>query len=359
MTIGLLITYPLWLSRRLYPLVPIVPNWPVVVAPWDLIIFLALIGCLSATAVVPRPRKFLAATIILLVILGLADQTRWQPWVFQYTAMLITLALLGYNKQNYKKQQALNACRFIVASIYIFSGLQKLNISFIKDVLPYFAGINSVPLLVGLAVAGTELFIGLGLITKRFRHPAIILAVLMPTAILYRLVLIEPYNVAVWPWNVAMMSFALILFWNTYNKPRAIISPHKSTWKVIILIMFGLLPIGSWFGVWDMYLSGALYSGNKVKAEILIDGPLQEILPIDYSPYTQPTGLNTYVLPISSWSYQELQVPTYPEERVFRNIGNSVCSASLDPDRLTLVLRGKPTIFRGERIITTFSCSTV
>ena len=54
-----------------------------------------------------------------------------QPWVYQYLFMLAALGLFSWRYDDVAgRDLTLNICRFIVASIYFWSGLQKLNPEF-------------------------------------------------------------------------------------------------------------------------------------------------------------------------------------------------------------------------------------
>src|SRR6201999_1551324 len=72
--------------------------------------------------------------IMLLFCLG--DQTRWQPWVFQYSLLMAVIALVPLDGQA-SQQRALNLGRLIVAFTYVFSGLQKLNSNFMFGDFPW------------------------------------------------------------------------------------------------------------------------------------------------------------------------------------------------------------------------------
>ena len=67
---------------------------------------------------------------LIVIVFCLLDQTRWQPWVYQYGFLLAALALFSWDSDDIKgREQALNVARLIVATTYIFSGFQKLSIS--------------------------------------------------------------------------------------------------------------------------------------------------------------------------------------------------------------------------------------
>jgi hypothetical protein len=57
------------------------------------------------------------------------------------------------------------------------------------------------------------------------------------------------------------------------------------------------------------------------------------------------------------WSLRELNVPAYPEPRVFKRIGKSVCAVAEDPSDVRVTIYSKPHRLTGERVATTFSCA--
>ena len=62
---------------------------------------------------------------------------RWQPWFYQYFFMLAALGFYAWKKPEAKNnRKALDCCALIVVCIYFWSGIQKLNASFITEVWP-------------------------------------------------------------------------------------------------------------------------------------------------------------------------------------------------------------------------------
>ena len=129
---GFALSPKLWLSSRLYPLTPVWAFLRPLKHPWDYVVFFALIALLMAVSVEPR-RGLLIAAFVLLALMALQDQSRWQPWFYQYVVMLLAIALAGPERQ----ASALNTCCLIVAATYIWSGLAKLNPSFTGNTFPW------------------------------------------------------------------------------------------------------------------------------------------------------------------------------------------------------------------------------
>ncbi len=157
--------------------------------------------------------------------MALQDQSRWQPWFYQYVIMLIAIALAGPARPT----AALNTCCLVVAATYIWSGLAKLNPRFMDNTFPWLVGpfVGAWPapaqwLAHHLAFAAPflECAVGVGFLTRRFRRAALFCAIGMHVAIL---IAIGPlgvnFNAVVWPWNVAMIAFLLILFFRRSEEP--------------------------------------------------------------------------------------------------------------------------------------------
>ncbi|HMO02629.1 MAG TPA: hypothetical protein PKD37_03565 [Oligoflexia bacterium] len=46
-------------------------------------------------------------------------------------------------------------------------------------------------------------------------------------------------------------------------------------------------------------------------------------------------------MPISDWAFAELNVPPYPEKRVFKRIAKNICKIADEPREVELVMRGR------------------
>src|SRR5262245_43053293 len=96
MLAGMLLSWKLWLPppARTYPLVPFWDGLPAI-HPWLgeawLSALLALIVLVPVTVFLPWGRSVLWLFVGLAVLLIQWDQTRLQPWVYQYLVMLVCL----------------------------------------------------------------------------------------------------------------------------------------------------------------------------------------------------------------------------------------------------------------------------
>src|SRR2546421_907284 len=132
-----LLSWKLWLSSRLFPLAPVGNCLPEIPYPIDYIWFLSLLALLAVISFLPRPRKLVLIFVCLAALLSLWDQTRWQPWFYQYLFMLAAVGLLAWKENEAASNRAaLDACRLIVVSIYLWSGVEKVNVTFVRKTWP-------------------------------------------------------------------------------------------------------------------------------------------------------------------------------------------------------------------------------
>jgi hypothetical protein len=247
---------------------------------------------------------------------------------------------------------ALNTCRFIVASTYFWSGVQKINPNFaggvfswlmerLLAVLPNVA--HSAVRPVALATPFVEAAVGAGLLSKRFCTVSLVLAIATHAFIL---IAIGPMghnvNHVVWPWNLAMIAFVILLFWNTPGVPaKDIVRVRNSGFHVIVLILFGIAPLLSFFNLWDNYLSAALYAGNRNEAVIYMSDAAAGRLPDPIQEYVTVEDSKADELSITDWSWGELNVPPYREPRIYKNITRSICTYLNADDQVRLVITAK------------------
>ncbi len=360
---GFALSPKLWVSSRFYPLTPVWSFIKPLRPPGDYIVLFTLIALLIAAAIVPR-REILIAVFVLLVLVVLQDQSRLQPWFYQYALMLLAIALAGPDRPT----AALNTCCLIVAATYVWSGLAKLNPNFIGDTFPFLlkpfiggeqgVGLWLVRHLAFLAPVA-ECAAGVGLLIKRFRPLAIFFAIAMHVFVL---VTIGPLgrgvNVVVWPWNLAMIAFLLILFFRRTEDPapRDIIWGRAFAFQKLVLVLFALMPALSFFNLWDHYLSSALYSGNRNSGVVYLSDAVFDRLPDKIEDYVTEEGPNRNKLDIFDWSVGELNVPSYPEIRVFKNVAREICRYASDDPSVELVVQGKLALVNSNRRLV-YRCS--
>jgi hypothetical protein len=370
---GILLSHELWYpSARSFPRSPILfalPDSTVVLV--ERLLGAIFMAALMLTTFVRRSKIFSVIAIASACLLIVFDQMRLQPWVYQYLLVLTVIALHdGKQNANASSNHALGQLQLLVASLYIWSGVQKLNLSFSVEILPEFvAPVQSVlnflhlPLVaLGLIMALAEALIGFGLLFPRSRSVSVWLAVAMHMLIL-GLLITRGYNSVVWPWNAALMFIVIAVFWRSTESAWPTLTHWKSG-KIrsrlaqSLTVAAALLPILSFWGWWDMSLSGALYSGNTEVAVVFIDQETYERLPrAAQLQVLKTTRDSKQFLPLFEWSMAELNVPPYPETRVFRQVARQVCKLTKAKSEVELVVKARPAILDGSYRVTQTTCA--
>lgn len=358
---GMALSLPLWTgSSGTFPKAPVLSGVPMLPNYLNFGLFVALVATLVGALLYPRPRICIYAALGIGIILVFFDQMRLQPWFYQYFWMLAVIGVYSWRIQEKGNRHAvLQALRLIVAAIYFFSGLQKLNPAFMESVFPWMvlpitslvpAPIGEIITSFGALVPLFEMAIGVGLLLPKLRKVSVVFAVMMAASIL---LLIGPlghgWNSVVWPWNIVMPLCTWLLFWNKdAARPVDILLAKKFLTHKVIVVIFIFLPICSFYNRWDSYLSWTLYSGNTNNATIYLDYRAKSELPATVAQYAVPASNGKQVVSIFAWSMGELNVPPYPEARVFKKIAQQVCDYTQQDQSVELLIYGKPTQFRAD-----------
>lgn len=360
---GVLLAPRLFLATRAYPRVPVFDGWPLLRAPVDLVAVGALLAALGGVALAPRPRWWAAAGSLIALLLAADDQSRWQPWFYQYVAMLAALALAR------DPGEALAAWRVVLVGLYLWSGLQKLNVTFMTRLFPWLVeplatalpgGLQPILLRGWFVVPVTEIAVALGLLVPGLRKAAVVAAVATHLVVLGLLgPLAHVTNAVVWPWNAAMALLAVLLFWRHDRGASQVLVPRRPGAHAAALVLFGVLPALNFTGHWDAYLSGALYSGNVKAAALAVTDTVAARLPDAVRRHVTRNRAGANMLDVWEWSMGELAAPSYPEDRVFRAIARDVCGLADAPGDVALVIFGRPDAYSGDRETTRADCATL
>ncbi len=362
--IGLWMSRPLWIGPRSFPLAPVSSLFPVIGDAVALALYVALFVLAAAALVAPKPGWPIAVFLAIMAAFCLTDQTRWQPWVFQYCLLLGIMALHSWNGADAGgEKRTLNILRLIVAFTYIYSGLQKINLNFMENDFPWLVQpiTNPFPAAapflhgVGMAAPFVQVAFGIGLLTRRFRRVSLVLAVAMH---LFILTMFGPmgldWNNIVWPWTAAMAIFDVLLFSGAEFSWREIIWGGRDPRHLAAIVLFAILPALSFFNLWDSYLSSALYSGNLTEAQIYLSDAGKAALPAAIASRAVHTSPDTNVLNLQRWAIEDLNVTPYSETRVYKAIAKRVCGNLRDPNQLVLIVREQRMFF--SRPETGFRC---
>ncbi|MET4797943.1 hypothetical protein [Bradyrhizobium sp. LB11.1] len=349
---GLVMSPGLWTGPRSYPKVPVWSLLPPIGDAVAAVLYGALFVLAGLAMIVPRARWPIAGLLAIIVTFCLADQTRWQPWVFQYGFLLAVVGLAGGgDTAPVDDLQTLNLARLVIVFTYVFSGLQKINLNFMENefswiITPITSLLPSMAIALdafGFLVPFVQVAFGVGLLTRRFRRASLAAAVGMH---IFVLAMFGPlglnWNDIVWPWTAAMAVFDVLLF----------SGPAEFAWRDIVWNVRDLrhgaavaLPALSFFNLWDSYLSSALYSGNLTEAQIYLSDLGAAATTGNVRPYLVRISENTNVLNLQRWAIEDLNVTPYAETRVFKTIAKDVCGTLRNRDQLVLVVKEQRMFF--------------
>ena len=136
---GFLLSRNLWISSRLYPLTPVWSGFSSPSHPFDYCIFALSIVLLVLIAGISRPAKLIAGFVLLAGSMAVLDQSRWQPWFYQYMLMLsaVLLACRGLVAVLSRRKRCLDTCRLIVVSVYFWAaGSRKQTVDSLTTYSP-------------------------------------------------------------------------------------------------------------------------------------------------------------------------------------------------------------------------------
>jgi len=335
--VGTLLSIPLWISERAFPLFPSVPLTPLLPPPLDWIA-LTLLWALGVGIIVrARPRAEIVALAAIVALLVFEDQTRCQPWLYQY--ILTLLAALppreGAESGEAERSQ-LAALRIMTASLYCWSGLQKVNLLFFIDNAPWFMEpiTRHVPTWLGpildascYALPAVEIFVGIGTLLQRVRRAALLVGLLMHLFILYAIgPLGHDVNTVVWPWNVTMMGLLWVLFGQADQVPIRPLWSYRPALlgRFAIVGAFAILPAMNFLGLWNLNLSWGLYSEMFLEVDVNIDETAMPCLPPEVRQHVKATK-DGNVLSIFEWAVDVLNVPPWPAPWVFHRLRDQLC----------------------------------
>lgn len=346
---------------------PVLPGLPTLPAAADLIVLVALGVLLLPILVLRRPWKLVLVWCALFASRTIWDASTWQPYFYQYFFVLFLLAFAGQRVGDTEDTAAIDSSRLLLASMYFWSGLHKVNYDFLHagvvDIFPKLRPWLPAAALpwVGLVMASVEAGLGIGLLFPKSRRISMLGAIAMHAALLAE---IGPwgqgYNRVVWPWNIAMILLLVVLF-HDHAGPGLRWDLARRAWtaRAIVVVFFILGPLSSFLGLWPAYLSFKLYSRNIHWGTIFVTRPVAEALP----PRTRGALVSAVVGPYAGylvvlpWSEHELGAFLPPEPTVFKEVTRRLCALAPGPRDVLLVIEDPPDLWTGTTRKTAVWCA--
>lgn len=341
---GFLLSPSLWRNEgRFFPLIKALEGIPTLGAPFDRVLPWLFTG-LGLLWVFYKKKSIGIIVLIILLLMLVQDQMRWQPWVYIY--LLLLLPYLSSSDNNGK--EVFNTLQWIIAGVYVWSGFHKLNVNFIEGPFAQmvtdsgmdtdFSQIKKL----GYFIPLIEMLTGVALLVPRFRKAGVCAAVMMHLFILFYLSQWSAIkNTVVYPWNTAMILFDLLLF---LGVREASVFPVRHIrarpFMAIPVLLAWIFPLFNLWGYWDHYLSFSFYSNKPCQYYIAVKESQIEEMDKRLQPYfvTMEGLKGSKVIDLNNWSLSELNVPFYPEKRLFRKLGSSFCHLNTVEDNLFFIV---------------------
>lgn len=362
-------TWRLWTPGTQFPEIPWFA-WACGIPP--LVDRAALTGlggsCLLLLLTGPQSRWRTAAAWLFagsLIVLVLPSQQRLQPWAYEFLLIAVTFGLAPLAR-------ALRLLRWLIASIYIFSALSKVDVAFFDaqgemlldgllgaiHLSDEFWSEGTRQFVIGLFPAG-ELVVGVGLLIPAVRRWALIGSYVMHALLLLTL---GPWGLdhrhGVLIWNLYFIGQNWLLFrpirpLDAAGADNAVATNSRlqsglATGVVAAAIGCPILQSWGWYDVWP---SWAVYSSRPSQVNFTVAANRVGELPPGLQKFAGPAEPLTEWRPVNldAWSFAALNCPVYPEERFRIAVIRAVVDGSDLDDGVRVVVHGPPARWTGRR----------
>lgn len=341
-------TWPLWTGTTDFPQVPLLAALRPVPLLVDWSLLAGLIAAWIAVLGKPAPQRVGRVALLIaaaaLGLLILLNQHRLQPWAWQF--LLVSL-LIG----SAAPAAALSAWRWLAISIYIWSALSKLDVTFFQSHGPFlleglFRAIGR-PEALGLwseiartrlaaAIPLAELSVAATLLIPRTRLVGLVGSITMHLVLLLALgPLGHGHQPGVLLWNFFFIGQNLLLFARpalacpAWRKQPA---GTRLAWAVTGLAV--LLPALEPFGGWDHWPGWAVYASRPERVYVSVAETDAKRLPENLQPWLEPAGSFDpwRQLRIDRWSLAAVGAPIYPQDRFAVGVALAVARGPGKPD---------------------------
>lgn len=400
-------TWRLWMPQDVFPQVPLVRVLPLVGGPdtWApavdyLAIGLILLGFIGMIVPAFRPRRasyqsckhkfcqppfFLPACYAIGFCLAvIIDQHRLQPWAVQFLplSLLFSQSASAASPSNDLKSR-LNLAKLLVVGIYVWSALGKLDYQFAHTVghgmlvqLLDWIGVDASnldhDLIAGFALI-LPVFEGLGVAFLCLRPTRKLGVYLIITMHLILFFILGPFGQGHKPgvlvWNLFSMVQVWLLFGTCQTRneiprsetpvevqtsptPDKASTPYPVFAGALILAML-VLPLGERVGIYDHWLSWALYAPHSSRVALTIPITAIDSMPSSLQNLiTQKDAAGLYAqVPLDAWSLEQLDAPIYPQARFQLGVAMAVAERAGIAREAVLQLRSVSRRVDGSREI--------
>lgn len=215
--VSLLLTRDLWfIEGRLYAAAPVIAGLP---PSLNIFLYGLILAVCGVLCILPSLRRWGALVAPAFVYFVLQDQLRGQFYLYMYVFALLACAVVPKKVED----KHLDAVRLMLAGVYIWAGVYKLNAIFITQVFPWFIApffpFPDAAKVIGFGVPFFEAAVGVLLLVPSWRWLAQILAFVMLVVVLLAIgPLGHNQALPVWPANVYMDALVIFLFIGNHRK---------------------------------------------------------------------------------------------------------------------------------------------
>lgn len=122
-------SYKTWVADRTYPVIPLFDYLDVIPNIIHVGLYVCSLVLLLMILLLPRNKIILLALFIFEFLSCVLDTVRWQPWEYMYLCFILLFII------NFKKpKNVLLLIHVFLVSMYLFSGLHKVNRDFLSQV---------------------------------------------------------------------------------------------------------------------------------------------------------------------------------------------------------------------------------
>lgn len=370
-------TWRLWTPGTPFPQIPWlawacrtpgIVDWGVLAGLVAACLILLLVGSRSSL----RPRG-LWLFVVSLTVLLLPSQQRLQPWAWEFLLMTVVFGLAP-------PEHALKLLRWLIAIIYVYSALSKLDVAFfhaegqlLLNGLLKASGLSAGLwsdrarwFVIGLFPTG-ELAIGIGLLIPATRRWAVWGSYLMHSLLLLTLgPLGLGHRSGVLIWNVYFIAQNWLLYRPVLAAAASDTGDADATAQAFRgrkLLATGIttaaiacpfLQNWGWFDVWP---SWAVYSARPSQVTMEVREGRVDDLPAGLKPFVGPPEALTEWRPVNldTWSFAGLNCPIYPQERFRIAVILALATRAQLGDDVRVTVDGPPNRWTGKREITTMT----
>jgi len=358
----LLMSWPLWVDVSEIPRVPFVRGISQIegAAAWG--VFALLVASVGYFATAAHWRLAYAVSLVLLTFLVLGDQHRFQPWAYQYLVSGLLLAGLPCGT-------GVAFARFWFVSLYVHSGLSKLDVSFHHEMgglfLATLAGLlgldpaswpSAVRTAAILAMPAGEILVAGALLVPSTRRVGLAGATVMHLTLV---AVLGPLGLGHSPivlvWNIAMLLEVWAAFGGRAEPVRkwSMGAPGRRPLGVAVVFAFVagiLLPFGERRGVFDAWPSHALYASHVERLHVDLHESSLGDFPagVRRNAFPLPDGA-WHRLDLTGWSRQIRGTPVYPANRAGLGLAEHLAARYGERTLVRVILFGNADRFTGGR----------